>query len=263
MNIPPELTWANAPFVGQPTTFHHSLIYVWSDCLVSVKTHRDRNHPKTTHCNAQLILFACAFFEAALSRGLIAAAQFQLSQLERTPKNKMRRKILEKRISWLFEGETYGDPLAAKSNGYATAILEVLEIEVAKAIPPETSKAVRCLFLLRNSVVHGQTILAGGTMPAKFEAPVIDYQLAPTKKKNLTDLASHLRERNLLTSMTLAGGVGFPFLTDPIVDHFLRNMVEFFRALQPAILDEKRRHEFGAGLPQNIFPILAGEMEIL
>jgi hypothetical protein len=39
----------------------------------------------------------------------------------------------------------------------------------------------------------------------------------------------------------------------------LLRVVEFLRTLQAAITDRDLCHEFGGGLPQHLFPFLAGE----
>jgi len=261
MDLPDDLKWENAPFRGQPGSFQHSLVYVLADCLQAAKSHRDRARPATQHCNVQLVLLACAFFEAAMSRGLVNAAQHRLRGLPRLPQHEALRETLNAQIEALFDGETYGNPIpknSACSTKYAEATRAILALDFhPPTIPSEIAAAVRCLFLLRNMVVHGQTVLAAGTFPAKFDDPVDNYHLKPTK--NIAELESHLRDKSLLEPMSLKGGIGFPFVTDAILDHFLRGIVEFFRALQAAITDRDLCHEFGGGLPQHIFPFLAGE----
>jgi len=59
--------------------------------------------------------------------------------------------------------------------------------------------------------------------------------------------------------MTLKHGIGFPFLTDARIDHFLLRVVEFFRTLQAAITDHDLCHEFDRRLTQHHFRCLAGE----
>lgn len=254
MNIPEDLSWEKARFRGQPTSFQHSLVYVLGDCLEHLKRHRDATSPKTSHHNVQLILLACAFFESALSKGLVNAAEHRLAQIPRTAENEpLRRKIAEC-IAALFKGDIYGDPFAKKNNSYAAAFHLVLGVPPDHAGVHGTVEAVRCLFQLRNMVIHGQTVAATGVFPLNFNDPIGNYQTAPTKKT--TELETHLRARNLLQPMTLKGGIGFPFINDAVVDHFLRALVEFFRALQAAIGDKNLCHEFGGGLPQNIFIFL-------
>lgn len=51
----------------------------------------------------------------------------------------------------------------------------------------------------------------------------------------------------------------FPFLTDPLLDHFLRYVVEFLPTLQAAIIDHDLYNEFSGGLTPNLFPFLAAE----
>src|SRR5262249_17357457 len=104
MNIPDELKWENAPFRGQPGTFQHSLVYVLGDCLRAIKSYRDQTRPKTVHCNVQLVLVGCAFFESAMSRGLVNAAQFRLRTLTRTPEHATTRDELELCVKRLFDG---------------------------------------------------------------------------------------------------------------------------------------------------------------
>ncbi len=261
IDLPDELKWENAPFCGQPGVFQHSLVYVLADCLQGLKVHRDRTRPTSQHYNVQLVLLACAFFEAAMSRGLVNAAQHRLRVLPKLPEHDAVRNRLAEEIDAFFDGETYGNPIpksAAGATKYADASRTILGLDFnAPTIPSEVVKAVRCLFLLRNIIVHGQTVLAAGTFPARHENPIGDYQLRPTK--NIAELDAHLRQHNLIEPMAMKGGIGFPFLSEAIVDHFLRGLVEFFRALQAGITDPALLHEFGGGLPQYIFPFLAGE----
>lgn len=93
-----------------------------------------------------------------------------------------------------------------------------------------------------------------GVFPLNFSDLIVNYQTIPTKK--IAKLETHLRARNLLQPITLEDGIGFPFINDAVADHFLRGLVEFFRALQAAIGDKKLRHEFGGELAQHIFVFL-------
>lgn len=261
VDLPAELKYENAPFRGQPGNFQHSLVYVLADCLRALKIHRDRARSTSQHDNVQLVLLACAFFEAAMSRGLVNAAQHRLRVLPKLPEHDVSRAKLTKEIEAFFDGDTYGNPIP-KTNSDSTKYSNAARIIIGlgfnePTIPREVANAVRCLFLLRNVAVHGQTVLASGTFPERFDDPVAQYQVRPTR--SIAELDGHLRQLKLIEPMSLKGGVGFPFLSDAIVDHFLRGMVEFFRALQAGIADRDLLHEFGGGLPQYIFPFLAGE----
>lgn len=260
MNIPDELKWENAPFRGQPGTFQHSLVYVLGECLRAIKMYRDQTRPETVHCNVQLVLVGCAFFESAMSRGLVNAAQFRLRILPRTPEHTATRAELELCVKRLFDGKTYGSPISANGAAaslYGKAARTILGLDLNAAILADVAAGMRCLFLLRNIVVHGQTVTAAATFPDKFDDPLPQYQLRPTD--TITELESYLRRHQLITPMTLKHGLGFPFLTDATLDHFLRRLVEYFRTLQDAIADQTLCHEFGGGLPQNHFPFFAGE----
>jgi hypothetical protein len=257
--------WEKMPFCGQSTTFFHSPVYLLGDWLRELKTRRDRTAAKTPHYNLNLVILACAFTEAALNRGLVNAAMYRFDQLPRTAENEEGRKVFDDHIASLVNGDIYGNPFPnpkPKKPGsmltpYARLIEAILGVSLAQAIPEEPAKALRCLFLLRNIAIHGQTLSAIGVLPKHFADPVENYRPGSTEK--VRELEEHLRQHQLLKPMMLAGGIGFPFLNDAVVDHFLRATVEFFRALQLAISDEKLRHEFGDGLPQDIFPILASE----
>lgn len=256
--------WADAPFRNQPAALIHTFVYVLGDCLRNLKTHRDRTAPKTNHHNLQLVILACSFCEAALSRGLVEAAWHRLNQLPRTPENESARQALTASVDRFLDGDVHGNPFArAKgTNGrgggqYSQPVQQILGLDLLQVIKPESASAVRCMFLLRNVLVHGQAVAASGVLPDKFEEPLADYSVRSTK--NLAELTAHLRAQKLLPQVTLKSGLEFPCLNDAAVDYFLRALVEFFRQLQDAVGDEKLRHAFGAGIPQNIFPLLAGE----
>lgn len=254
--------WEKMPFCGQPTTIFHSPVYLLGDWLQELKTLRDRKAAKTPHYNLNLVLMACAFTEASLNRGLINAAMYRLDQIPRTDGNDAARKILEDHIESLVNGDIYGNPFPKTPLGptptpYARLVDAILGVNLTQCIPLEMAKALRCLFLFRNMMIHGQTVSADGVMPRHYADPVQSYRVGGNDK--MRELEAHLRDQQLLKPMTLTGGIGFPFLNDAVIDHFLRAMVEFFRTLQGAILNENLRHAFGDGLPQEIFMILAGE----
>ncbi len=256
--------WEDTPFRNQPATFNHTLVYVLGDCLRELKTHRDRTTPKTSHHNLQLIILACSFFEAALNRGLVNAALYRLGQLPRTPEYEGERRELRDCLDSLVAGDIYGNPFGRdKVSGelrprlYSEPVQQILGVNLIKQIPAETAAAVRCLFLLRNITVHGQTVSASGILPVKVDGPIANYRPRPSREIN--ELERHLRNNQLVQPMTLTTGVAFPFLNDWVANYFFRALVGFFRVLQDAVTDEKLRYEFGAGIPQDIFPILAGE----
>jgi hypothetical protein len=52
----------------------------------------------------------------------------------------------------------------------------------------------------------------------------------------------------------------FPFLTDPLLDHFLLHVVKFFPTLQAAIIDHDLYNEFSGGLTPNLFFFVGGRV---
>lgn len=195
-----------------------------------------------------------------MSRGLMNAAQFRLRTLPRTPEHATTRDELELCVQRLFDGKTYGNPISANGAAaslYGKAARAILAINLDDAIPADVAAGVRGLFLLRNIVVHGQTVAAAATFPDKFDDPLPHYQLRPTD--TISELESYLRRHQLIAPMTLKHGIGFPFLNDATLDHFLLRLVEYFRTLQDAITDQNICQEFGYGLPQNHFPFFARE----
>jgi hypothetical protein len=148
-------------------------------------------------------------------------------------------------------------PICAERRNCGKAAGTILGLSLNDVIPADVAAAVRCLFLLRNIVVHGQMVTATATVPDKFDDPVPRSQLRSTE--NITEHETYLRRHQLIAPMTLKHGSGFPFLNDATLDHSLLRLVEYFRPLQDAIPDQTLCHEFGCGLPQNHFPFFASE----
>jgi hypothetical protein len=242
-------------------SFEQSTVYALGNCVLLLKEKREGASPDDRlSYNLSLVILTCAFLESALNRGLLEAARFGIGHRGKTAKAK-----LEEWQEQLVEGKLYGDPysyfrsknvdVSKGQSRYSEAIRKILSLSInpPTIVSQELADGIHSLFVLRNSNVHGQTLVFSTPVAAQGEsAPSI---LPPQMETVLKYVVS----QKLCDVQAVSGPHTHGFLNDAIVDHFLALVVQFLRTIVNAIAQPELQHAFGAGIPQYLFGALAGE----
>jgi hypothetical protein len=242
-------------------SFEQSPVYALGNCVLLLKEKRaDASADDRLSYNLSLVILTCAFLESALNRGLLEAARFGISHRGKTAKAK-----LEEWQEQLVEGKLYGDPysyfrsknvdVSKGQSRYSEAIRKILSLSInpPTIVSQDLADGIHSLFVLRNSNVHGQTLVF--STPILTQAESSPSILPPQMERVL----SYVVSKQLCDVQHVSGPNTHGFLNDAIVDHLLAVVVQFLRTIISAITQPELQHAFGAGIPQYIFGALAGE----